>query len=559
MVKSYALISYIMQRLSVLHFSIFFSLLGVGLVAFFIILPIFNLTNLVFYSNDFDSLFNVFNSYYLKLFLVTFYQAFLSTVASLFIGLPAAFILYQINFSGRRVLLTFCTIPFILPVVVVALSFRDLFSNTGLISQLLGFSSMQFNQSIWIIIIAHAYYNMSIIIRIVGPYWEKISMQFEEASNLLGAKDLQKMFYVYLPLLMPVIFAASMLVFLFCFTSFGLILILGTSGFDTLELVIYRLTNGLYGLQEAVILSLLQIIFCTIIFIIYSKAIQSSRLDFVSHISVNKNFRELKVFKKIAALVFLCFISIFSIMPIAILFVRAFTFPGIQNFSMQNFIQIFTNTGNLSYIYPLDAILNSLTLALGTSFVVMLIGFFAAFFIESQKRFLKRIFDILFLLPIIVPVITLSLGIIITFNHSFFDLRHSVILIFIVHILLGLPFAYYLSLLAIASVSRQIKEASLLLGCAKKILWYKIYLPLVRNYLLTGIIFSFAISLGEFGSVSMLRGSNFYTIPLVIYQYLNRPGAYFLGSGYALSVILVVISFITFYSIERLNINIFKK
>ena len=171
MVKSYALISYIMQRLSVLHFSIFFSLLGVSLVAFFIILPIFNLTNLVFYSNDFDSLFNVFNSYYLKLFLVTFYQAFLSTVASLFIGLPAAFILYQINFSGRKVLLTFCTIPFILPVVVVALSFRDLFSNTGLISQLLGFSSMQFNQSIWIIIIAHAYYHMSIIIRIVGPYW----------------------------------------------------------------------------------------------------------------------------------------------------------------------------------------------------------------------------------------------------------------------------------------------------------------------------------------------------------------------------------------------------
>ena len=60
-----------MQRLSVLHFSIFFSLLGVGLVAFFIILPILNLTNLVFYSDDFDSLFNVFNSYYLKLFLVT--------------------------------------------------------------------------------------------------------------------------------------------------------------------------------------------------------------------------------------------------------------------------------------------------------------------------------------------------------------------------------------------------------------------------------------------------------------------------------------------------------
>ena len=156
-----------------------------------------------------------------------------------------------------------------------------------------------------------------------------------------------------------------------------------------------------------------------------------------------------------------------------------------------------------------------------------------------------------------IPAITLSIGLIITFNKSFIDLRHSVVLLIIAHTLLAIPFLYYLSILAINSIPKDIKDACLLLGCNRNKVSYKIYLPIARNYILTGIIFSFGISLGEFGSASMLRGSNFYTIPLAIYQFLSHPGSINLGNAFALSVLLVMISFIIFYVIEKFKLSIF--
>ena len=85
------------------------------------------------------------------------------------------------------------------------------------------------------------------------------------------------------------------------------------------------------------------------------------------------------------------------------------------------------------------------------------------------------------------------------FNQSFFDLSHTFLIILIMHIILGLPFAYYLSSLALNSIAKEIKEAANILGCAKNNFWHRIYLPLTKNYILAGIIFSYGISLGEFG------------------------------------------------------------
>ena len=256
---------------------------------------------------------------------------------------------------------------------------------------------------------------------------------------------------------------------------------------------------------------------------------------------------------------FLFLLVLFAVVPIIILFVHAFSDPVTHEYSLQNFSRLIENSGNLSYISPIQSVLSSVFLAILSSVLVMSLGFYTASFFDLQNKHIKKIADIIFLLPLVIPVITLSFGLIITYNQSFFDLRHTFFIILIVHVLLGLPFGYYLSSLALRSIAREIKEASNILGCSNNNFWHRIYLPLTKKYILAGIIFSYGISLGEFGSVAMLRGSQFYTMPVAIYQYLNKPGSYFLGHAYALSAILVITAFVIFYLLDKFRLNIINK
>lgn len=160
------------------------------------------------------------------------------------------------------------TIPFVLPTVVVAVAFAALLGPNGVLNQWaqawFGFDTppIHLQQTIWAILIAHVFYNVSIIIRSVGGFWANLNPRLEEAAAVLGAGTWQRLRHVTLPLLLPSILASSLLIFLFCFTSFGVILILGGLRFATLEVEIYRQAGALFNLPAAAILSLIQML-CT--------------------------------------------------------------------------------------------------------------------------------------------------------------------------------------------------------------------------------------------------------------------------------------------------------
>ncbi len=525
-------------------------------ILFMMIFVIFPICRFIYFISitDFIDNRNIFStiasSYYFDLIMKNLLQASLSTVCSLFIGLPAAFFLYNFDFTGRKIIIILCTIPFILPVVVVALAFREVFTL---------FSKFNFNESLLVIILAHAYYNMAIVIRVVGPYWRKIHKDLEDASELLGASLINRMRLIIFPMLAPVVFSAAVLVFLFSFTSFGIILIFGNTNFETVELLIYRFSSGLYNIQLAVWFSLLQIVFCTMLFFLFAYFNKSNDLTFLNINRTNKKLINSKKITQLCIFVYLSALVFFALIPIVILVISSFSNISNDGYTTQNFVRIFENSGNLSYISPFQSIKSSIILATITSIIVMSLGFYSASYFDLKKTKIKKLVDIIFLLPLVVPVITLSFGLIITFNQSFYDLRHTFLIILIMHSILGIPFAYYLSSLALTSISREIKEAGNILGCSKNNFWHRIYLPLTKNYILAGIIFSYGVSLGEFGSVAMLRGSQFYTMPVAIYQYLSKPGNHYLGNAYALSVILVLVAFVIFFLIDRFKINLESK
>lgn len=165
-------------------------------------------------------------------------QAVLSTALTLAVGLPAAYVLHRVAFRGRRVVLTLLTVPFVLPAVVVGTAFRALLPES-------------WDGTLAAILLAHVFFNLAVVVRVVGGLWTHLDDRYEQAARTLGAGPLLVLRTVTWPLLRPAVLAATALVFLFTFTSYGVIVVLGGPTTTTLEVEIYRRAVTLFDLPGA--------------------------------------------------------------------------------------------------------------------------------------------------------------------------------------------------------------------------------------------------------------------------------------------------------------------
>jgi thiamine transport system permease protein len=215
--------------------------------------------------------------YYVRVLWFTGWQAAVSVLLTVATGLPAAYVFARYEFRGKGLLQALTTVPFVLPTMVVALAFTALLGPNGwlnlLLMRALGLARppLDLQYSLGAILLAHVFYNYTVVLRIVGGYWANLDPRLEEAARTLGASPWRAFCAVTLPLLLPALGAAALLVFMFCFTSFGVVLVLGGPRFATLEVEIYRQTVHYLDLPLAATLSLLQILFTFALMAAYAR------------------------------------------------------------------------------------------------------------------------------------------------------------------------------------------------------------------------------------------------------------------------------------------------
>ncbi|MCB0257778.1 MAG: iron ABC transporter permease, partial [Anaerolineae bacterium] len=158
--------------------------------------------------------------------------------------------------------------------VVVANAFTALLGSNGVVNgwlTRLALPPIEIEQTIWMILLAHVFYNYSVALRIISGFWQNLSPSLPQAAQMLGASPRRAFWTITLPLLRPAIAAAAVLVFIFTFTSFGVVLILGGPRFATLEVEIYRQARDLFNLPVAAALSLVQIVFTFVLMVFYTR------------------------------------------------------------------------------------------------------------------------------------------------------------------------------------------------------------------------------------------------------------------------------------------------
>ena len=192
----------------------------------------------------------------------TLWSAAAGTLASLALGLPAAYALYRLDLPLRRPLRALMLVPFALPTVVVGVAFRRLLGEAGP----LGFLGLDGTPVA--IVAGLTFFNAAVVIRAVGTAWEGLDPRPAEAAAALGATPAQVLRTVTLPALRPALVAATSVVFLFCATSFGVVLTLGGVRYSSVETEIYLLTTNLLDLRAAAALSVLQIAVVVVLLVI---------------------------------------------------------------------------------------------------------------------------------------------------------------------------------------------------------------------------------------------------------------------------------------------------
>src|SRR6266511_5218416 len=443
-------------------------LLPFSFLIIFFFFPLSRILALTFNLNTF-TLENLFLASHVLLF--TFYQATLSTLLTLFLGLPSAFLFARYDFRGKSLLRALTAVPFMLPTVVVAAGFNALLGPRGLIHTLFPFSSFNFIGTLTAILIAHVFYNTTIIIRVVGNTLASLDPKLEQAARSLGADSPRVLWNVTLPLLRPSLLASSLLVFLFDFTSFGVILLLGGSQFATLEVEIYLRVLKLPNLPLAALLSVIQLI-CTIIFsILYTRFVSHSTIQTAPR-SAESNIHKPKTLKeKIFVISFLFLLTSFYLLPLSSLPLRSvFRLEPDRGqrgevqygFTTNYYTELFVNRrGSVFYVPPIQATVNSLGYAGATVIISLLLGFPAAFALAKPTR-LERILDPLVMLPLGSSAVMLGLG----FFISFGAWLTSPLLVPFAHTLVALPFVIRTLQTAIASIPQRLRQAASSLGAS---------------------------------------------------------------------------------------------
>lgn len=480
----------------------------------------------------------------------TTWQAAASTGLTLALGLPGAYVFARFDFPGKRLLRAVVTVPFVLPTVVVGSAFLALLGRGGVLDEQWG---VRLDTTVWAILLAHVFFNYAVVVRTVGGLWSQLDPRQEEAARVLGAGRFTAWRRVTLPALGPAVAGAALMVFLFTFTSFGVIQILGGPRYATLEVEIYRETAQLLDLPAAAVLTLVQFAAVAAVLGVHAWTVRrregTLRLVDAAHTARRPDGRaQWALLGSVLAVT-----AVLILVPLGVLTQRSLDGPDGLGFAFYRALGS-TGGGAATFVVaPLEAVGNSLRYAVVATGIALLVGGLAAAALSRRAGPLVRGFDALLMLPLGTSAVTVGFGFLITLDRPPFDLRSSWLLVPLAQALVGVPFVVRTMVPVLRAVDDRLREAAAVLGASPLRVWREVDLPMIRRAVLVAAGFAFAVSLGEFGATVFIARPDSPTLPVAVARLLGRAGELNYGQAMALSTILMLVCAASLLALERLG------
>nr|WP_258307063.1 ABC transporter permease subunit [Gordonia paraffinivorans] len=472
---------------------------------------------------------------------ITVGQAAASMVLALLAAAPIAWLYAHIGGRAAVILAVVVTVPFVLPTVVVGVAFRSLLTGP--------LSFLHIESGLGAVLAAHVFLNVAVVVRVVGAAWRNLDPRLLEAARTLGAGRVKATMTVVVPRLLPAIAGAATLIFLFCSTSFGVVLILGAGELRTLETEIYTQAIGYFRLPEAVVLSMLQIV-------VVFAALLLTRVfsDPAGAGSAGGRRGAAAVVAgwpaRLAMAAAATWTVVLLVGPVAVLIVRSLRPSAGGDWTLAGYRALAEPVNGVT---PLESLRYSLVSAGSATLIALVVGTLAAVSLFRARGVLGAIASTISLIPLGISAVTLGFGYLIVLASMPYAIAASPAVIPCVQALIAIPLVIRIMVPALESVPVRLRQAAASLGAPPLRVFTTVDLPIVGRSLGAAAGFAFVMALGEFGATSFLARADTTTLPVLIGSALNRPGAENLATAMAASVVLVAATTLAVLLVEALR------
>jgi thiamine transport system permease protein len=207
------------------------------------------------------------------------------------------------------------------------------------------------------------------------------------------------------------------------------------------------------------------------------------------------------------------------------------------------------------FVSPWAAVRNSVEFAAIATAIALVVGGLASAAIAARPGRATRTMDAFLMLPLGTSAVTVGFGFLLASERAPRGIATSPLLVPIAHAVVAVPFVVRAVVPVLRSIDPRLRDAATMLGAGPRRVWREVDLPIVARAFAVAAGFCAAVSLGEFGATLFIARPDWPTVPIAIQRFLGKPGQIYFDQALAMSVILMVLTGVVIFAIERARVR----
>ena len=470
------------------------------------------------------------------------------TVLCILIGVPMGYCVARVKIPGKKLLVSLGILPIIMPSFVGAYTWVILLGNKGIVRTALNFILKPLGITLpsiygmfgMILCMTLTYYPF--VFQMAYGAFSGANALLEESAMLMGAGKARIMWTITLPLIIPSLGAAALLVFVRAIGNFGIPAVIGGNNY-VLPTLIKFAYGGAGDINLASSIAVINVIITGVV--LYLQKYIVSRHEYET---ISATHTEVKQHEGLGARIFaiiLCLIVlIFSLLPQLTIIVMSFfkRWTGLlpTDFTWSNYANIFKKSSH--------ELFNSFFLSIVATLMCAIFGSVLAYITERKKPRGSSLLDLSIMAPFILPGTVVSIALLSAFGgNGLMKLTGTYIILIISYMIRRTPYVYRSVAANLTQLNPSLEEASTISGATWFYTFRRVSVPLIMPAIISGSVMTLTTLLQELSTTILLYGPRTRTIPIQIFNAVNEND---LGRASALSTVLLVVVFAIIYTMN---------
>ena len=457
------------------------------------------------------------------------------TAITLVVGTALAYLLTGFEMKGKGFLQVLIIFSMMSPSSIGAYSWVILLGRSGIVTTFLtntfGIQAPTI-YGVGGIVLVLSLKMYSFIYLYVSGAMKKVDVSLLEAARSLGTNPALTVIKMLVPLVLPTLLSAALMVFMTSIADFGTAMLIG-EGYRVLPVLVYRAFMGESGSNAnfAAAIALIMVVMTAALYFLQKYII--GRMSFRMRAMKTMKAQPIHGWKSVLAHVFAYGIVLLSVLPqltvigTAFVKVQGSRFAG--GFSLDSFrsaLPTILSSAKNTYLFGLTAIV-----------LIVLLAIFVAYLSVRKRNPLTSLLDVVTVFPYIISGSILGIMLLLCFNKKPLALSGTAAIIIIAFIIRRLPHTLRSSVGILYQISPSTEEAAISLGSSPQKAFFGVTFRMMLPGVLTGAVLSWVTVINELSASLILYTGKTKTLSVAVYEQVSR-GNY--GAAAAIASVLML-------------------